>query len=163
MKPNNVSMMKCGHAANALTGPPPGMPCCAICGPNGEGWNVVDDSYLYLENRRAQCHYYGMTTRHNECNFGGEGDKVCRCEQPSDPTHLPFFEYLGPGSPLRLCKHCGLGIGAHRAGDYACPTRYNNRGKPGEIIPGSEKWHGKTYEAKEYKFDSFYCGCHGWN
>jgi hypothetical protein len=86
----STPMMKCGHSANAEHD---GKPCCVICAGITEGWDIVDTNPPDLSSRKARCINYGKPTRHNECNFGGERDTICHCEQPSDPTHLPFFEY----------------------------------------------------------------------
>lgn len=152
----NIPMMKCGHSANAENGK--GYPACAICAPDPRAYQV-DSNPPSLEGRKARCTYYGTPTRHNECNYGGERDAICHCEQPSS-TKLPFFEYLGPDAPTRLCKYCGLTRHAHRLEDGACPLRYQGSMKP---IPGSYAWQGKTFESRDYEFDEFYCGCHSWD
>lgn len=66
-----------------------------------------------LSARRARCTYYGKMPRHNECNYGGAGNTPCQCEQPSDGP-LPFFKYLGVGSPTSLAQCvCGFYASAH--------------------------------------------------
>lgn len=82
----------------------------------------------------------------------------CGAKQPSS-SNLPFFEDLSADSPQaqRLCKHCGYYIQAHDKEHMANNVPGNRRtvveqGK----CPGFEK-HGA------YEFDSFYCGCRGWD
>lgn len=152
----DIPLMKCGHSAMSVT--KDGKPACPICAPDPRAYEV-DDNPPNFEGRRARCSYYGKPTHHNECNFGQEGHAICTCEQPSDPGHLPFFKYLGPGSHQRLCKHC------HFIHEGACPTHYRiyhdtDTPKP---IPGSQAWAGESFEPEEYEFDEFYCGCHSWN
>lgn len=61
-------LMKCGHTANALTN---GKPCCAICVPKREAFEIVEG--FDLKNRIAKCCY-------------------CSKKRTSD-LDLPFFEY----------------------------------------------------------------------
>jgi len=73
----------------------------------------VDDAAPDLSTRRARCAYYGKQPYKNECNYGGKHGELCRCEQPSNGP-LPFFKYLGPGSPKsrEMCR-CGYYAIAH--------------------------------------------------
>ena len=94
-------MMKCGHAANATTGPDQ-RPCCAICARIVEGWDVIDTDAPDLSERRARCAYYGGTIRQygrggNECDEC-RGKQRCQCERPSS-SNLAFFEYT-PDKPF---------------------------------------------------------------
>lgn len=64
-------MMKCGHAANAVT--KGDIPACAICIGIHEGATIIDDSPASLEGRIAEC-------------------MDCHGRRPSDLS-LPFFEH----------------------------------------------------------------------
>lgn len=66
-------MMKCGHAANALTHPDK-KPCCVICAPNPDAYIVVASPDL--TGRKSRCAYY----------------RQCETEVDSKVT-LPFFEH----------------------------------------------------------------------
>ena len=70
-----MTLMKCGHAANAHT--QDGRPVCAICTGIRPGADEVDDSPPNLAGRTARCSYY---------------DWHCQSQQPSDPS-LPFFAH----------------------------------------------------------------------
>jgi hypothetical protein len=75
-----------------------------------------------------------LTGRKARCACGALAD--------SDPG-LAFFEYRGPGSPDELsCKNCGIR-------DHA----------------GREVWTKcQNYEPHgPWEFDSYYCGCRGWD
>jgi hypothetical protein len=92
------SLMKCGCAPssthnNAHDGKDVGHWSCFVhsCCDVGE---AVD-----LSQRKARCAYYGGRPHKNECSADGCRAGSCQCERPSDPATLPFFEYLGPGSP----------------------------------------------------------------
>lgn len=80
----------------------------------------------------------------------------CDCGRtcPSDGTapgytEIPFFQYWGPGSEKaeRQCASCG---------------KY-------EVAHGPAAPHGGRYACAEWRqrqpdeFDSFYCGCRGWD
>ena len=105
-------MMACGHRANSLgreAGATVLGPACVIC-----GCFQVTALAPDLSERRARCHYYGKSVRKSECNYNGDRDGVCYCEQPSDAP-LPFFEYLGPGSLDSVARcTCGLYERPHR-------------------------------------------------
>ena len=66
-------MMKCGHAANAIT-MGSNKPCCAICVGIHQGAEEVDDNPPDLTGRMARCAY-----------------RNCQSKQKSI-TNLPFFE-----------------------------------------------------------------------
>lgn len=108
---DQTPMMKCGCAAQGLRHMPDGskVPCCITHG------CIEPAEQINLEGRHARCAYYGSSTgRHNECNYGQDHSDICTCEQPSS-TELPFFEFLGEGSPesQNKCK-CGYDWIAHQ-------------------------------------------------
>jgi hypothetical protein len=83
----NTPMMKCGHAANAISN---GKPCCIIC-----FMTIGDDSMTPMDtpdltNRRARCSYYN--TQPNHKHEGRCDRNICHCEEPSS-SNLAFFEY----------------------------------------------------------------------
>ena len=82
-------MMKCGHAANAVTAD--GKPSCVICAGIHPGHNIVDDAPPDLSTRTARCFYYGMVPSRNECSQC-RGKDACGCERPSN-TDLAFFAH----------------------------------------------------------------------
>jgi len=60
---------------------------------------------------------------------------------------LPFFEYRGPGSlhATAICK-CGYYASAHAE------------------QPGRKRFACDAFESRgAHEFDSFYCGCRGWD
>lgn len=100
-----MTMMKCGHAANAYyVADNQELPSCVIC----DCREVVESPNL--EGRTARCSYYGKRGGRNwESHFGPRPDDgICRAEVPSS-EQLPFFS------------------------------------------------------AKDGEFDSYYCGCWGWD
>lgn len=88
-----MTMMACGHAANATRD---GKPACVICWEINPGAAEVVES-PDLTGRKARC-------------------ADCGREQPS-AFNLPFFEYRGPGSARAQtqCAGCGYSVVAHRA------------------------------------------------
>ncbi len=81
---------------------------------------------------------------------------VCHALVPSDPK-LAFFEFRGDGSRLATisCKHCGLYGVAH---DAVYCAKYN---RSRSIV---EEGRCPGVEARgAFEFDSFYCGCSGWD
>lgn len=64
-------MMKCGHAANAVTAD--GKPCCAICAGFTPDAEIIADTAPDLTGRKARCGYCGKLT--------------------DSKISLPFFEY----------------------------------------------------------------------
>lgn len=71
------------------------------------------------------------------------------CKVVPSKWNLPFFEYRGPGSDIgkRSCKHCSYYERAHT-----------------EEIRKRNKHVCSNFEPKgEFEFDSYYCGCHGWD
>lgn len=86
-----------------------------------------------LAGRRARC----------TCGYTCNSDA-----SDSGYTELPFLEYWGPGSKkaTEQCK-CGYYRAAHT------PEAFRGRGIAC-----------KTFECREPdEFDSFYCGCRGWD
>lgn len=77
----------------------------------------------------------------------------CSCgkTKPSDSWHtLPFFEFRGDGSPsaTESCKHCGYFRVAHTPEAMA-----RNNGLKCVNFESHGAWG----------FDSYYCGCRGWD
>lgn len=70
------------------------------------------------------------------------------CLRRDSNTELAFFEYLGPDSPAAInrCKHCGFYEEAH-----------TKEKPPMECRSHKFEPHGA------YEFDSYYCGCRGWD
>jgi hypothetical protein len=86
-----MTMMKCGHSANAKH---EGKPCCAICAEILPQAYVVDEEPPDLAEREARC--------------------SCGKTMPSNDKNLAFFEYRGEGSQVSFnCKVCGFSIVAH--------------------------------------------------
>lgn len=126
-------LMNCGHVAQSVT--PDGSPACVICVGVDPGATMVAEKPS-LEGRKAQCPY-------------------CKVVTPSEYT-LAFFEYQGEGS--RVAAHrceCGFADVAHAPlispdhPDVAAGRRrfFDHDFKPNGALP----------------FDSFYCGCRGWD
>lgn len=84
-----TQMMKCGHAANAVSGD---KPVCAICFPDPRAHTPVED--FELSNRKARC--------------------ACGRIVPSS-IKLAFFEYTGEGSSaaIETCATCHYFETAH--------------------------------------------------
>lgn len=119
-----MTMMTCGHAANATRHTPDGsIPSCAIC-------DCVEQAPAPdLTGRQARC--------------------GCGEVRPSDPD-LAFFEFRGEGSwaAQNVCKTCRYAKKAHETENWA-----RSNGK----VCDSFQPHGA------YEFDTFYCGCRGWD
>lgn len=146
---NTMVMMKCGCASQTVRVMKDGsrVPSCFT-----HDCLEVAESPPSLADRKARCAYYGKTTSPrgsygggNECNYGQRNAQRCTCEQPSSPE-LPFFEYLGPGSPyaLTMCK-CGYYEVAHG---------------PAARFPAKCK---RFEPVGAQPFDKFFCGCQGWD
>lgn len=77
---------------------------------------------------------------------GRQARCICGKTVPSDPK-LPFFEARGPGSRYseEHCVECWYYEEAH-------------------TIPG-RGWYGKHEfkPGRTHEYDSFYCGCRGWD
>ncbi len=72
----------------------------------------------------------------------------CRRLKPSS-TALAFFEFCGEGSEraTKTCKHCGYNAVAHAP----------------EVMAKNDALRCKTFEPHgAFEFDSYYCGCGGW-
>lgn len=96
-------MLECGHAANAHDSE--GKPSCAICVGLHPGAKIVAVNPPDLSTRRARCDYFSKGTAKgrglrcsNECNYGGNSETTCKCEQPSS-SDLPFFKHR-PSEPF---------------------------------------------------------------
>jgi len=80
---------------------------------------------------------------------------ICGKINPSDEAlpgykSLPFFEARGPGSPWSLdtCVHCRFAARAHEP----------------EVMARNTSLKCETFEpGAVLEFDSFYCGCRGWD
>lgn len=104
-------------------------------------WRPVDITREMLEGREAQCPY-------------------CKKTEPSiEFARLAFFEYRGPGN-TRYCDHCGWAECCHARN--ATETR---DGVPWNTVadkPCHVKDHAWSDEQGR-EFDSYYCGCRGWD
>ncbi len=132
---SKMTYMACGHAANATDGK--GQPACVICvGLNRGAETPVEPPDL--SHRQARCY--------------------CGLIRPSDSEHLAFFEYRGPGSPTATdhCK-CGYHLVAHDIGECRKRVASNQ-------LTIVELGKCKGFEARgPHEYDSFYCGCRGWD
>lgn len=139
-------MMACGHAANAHTKNDIGedIPCCIICAPNPESMVVVGPPNL--EGRIAKCGYsspgrywYGTVEDHNK----GVPSRI----------DLAFFEFKGEGSRIAMerCKECGFADVAHEGE------------KLGKWVRDADVKRHPFVPHGPYEFDSYYCGCYGWD
>jgi hypothetical protein len=73
----------------------------------------------------------------------------CGTTRPSDPDSLAFFQYRGPGSShaTTTCK-CGYALEAHDKPHVQKQCAITGKGQtPRGPAP----------------YDSFYCGCRGWD
>ena len=86
-----------------------------------------------------------------EIELGREAQCICGHRQPSDPEKLAFFKFRGKGSrhATELC-HCGYNLAAHSEEHPHILKRCAETGK------------GKGPRGP-HEFDSFYCGCRGWD
>jgi len=80
---NEPVLMKCGHTANAEYDN--GKPCCLICSPKREAYEVVDDK-PNLTGRKAKCTDCGEIVDSN--------------------WNLPFFEYCPDKEYDRFYSGC---------------------------------------------------------
>jgi hypothetical protein len=162
MEKDNPPIMKCGHAANSVLEKKNGVvfdppkPFCAI-----HDEMELADVPPELEGRTARCGY-------------------CRKAVPSHKG-LAFFEYRGAGSADEtLCAHCGCYPVAHKVPCFRCeamhdPERvvnghlctcfcHDNNAKDGNCRMTKDAKVAYHYEARgPNEFDSYYCGCRGWD
>lgn len=84
-----------------------------------------------------------LTNRSASCGY-------CRTQRPS-ADDLPFFLYRGPGSEYAStqCISCGYSVVAHTTENWA-------RGR-------SLICQNFTSNPDGHEFDSYYCGCRGWD
>lgn len=74
---------------------------------------------------------------------------TCGASAPSSPA-LAFFEYRGPGAGRATCA----------VGDCIFLESVHQPINPHTGRPGVTD---HTFVARTYDFDSFYCGCRGWD
>ncbi|MCA1782018.1 MAG: hypothetical protein LC679_07545 [Intrasporangiaceae bacterium] len=98
--------------------------------------------------RMARCAHFGGG-RKNHQSEGACRPRPCDCERPSSPS-LPFFEDRSPGTQVDRCVTCGKFRIAH---EYD-PTR---------VRPEPVSKHPFVPMTEGYPYDSFYCGCWGWD
>lgn len=139
-----MTMMGCGHAANATSN---GKPACVIC----YGIDPLSDIVVAapdLSNRMAKCSY-----RHVNVPKGRGYSAPVMEPIPSSPT-LAFFEYKGEGSrsALDMCAKCSKAKAPH-VPIMEAGTRWE---RPG-ITDHTFEPHGA------YEYDEYYCGCFGWD
>jgi hypothetical protein len=127
-------MLSCGHAANSTN--QHGEPSCAICAGVCESTPITPPD---LTGRMARC--------------------TCGRTEPSTlDGSLAFFEFCGEGSPRAtdICV-CHYASCAHDPA-YMARNVPNNR----KTVIEQGKCSGfRPQGARE--FDSYYCGCRGWN
>lgn len=82
----------------------------------------------------------------------------CGAERPSDKDRLAFFEYRGPGSSfaVEICA-CGFYRSAHEPEECRKRVRGNQ-----QTVVESGRCAGFTSQGP-HEFDSYYCGCRGWD
>ena len=73
----------------------------------------------------------------------------CDDRRPSDPS-LPFFEDRSPGTQDHRCRDCRKFRAAH---EY----------DPRRVRPEASSKHECVPMTEGYPYDSFYCGCRGWD
>lgn len=134
MQANKSSpLMKCGHTAMAIDGK--GNLCCVIC-----DCYEIENNLPNLEGRLAKCDCCGNTRKSS--------------------LGLAFFEYRGIGSKFaeNKCHICGYFTKNKplKNGKFC----YANSDKP---IPNVCINKGKQCVYGPYEYDSFYCGCRGWD
>jgi hypothetical protein len=130
-------VMKCGHAANAVT--QFGDPTCVICIGIDSGASIVA-SQPDLTGRMMRCY----------------------CTKPpiSSNRNEAFFEYRGPGSrhATDMCKNCRYAYSGHllaSEGGVASHKDHTN------CVAGRRD-HCFNFEPRgAHEFDSYYCGCGG--
>lgn len=147
------TMLECGHAAQGThvqdhNGLGENHPSCAICSPSDEA--CQPDTQVALRGRQAYCAYYKHQTGVHSTKRGGKAQEQ---PQPSS-SNLPFFEFTGHLSnrALSFCKNCGMHANPHMTADPAARLQLTKRGMCQDFTP-----HGA------YEFDSYYCGCWGWD
>lgn len=137
-------MMACGHAANAHTKNEDGedIPSCVICAPSIESRTIIGPPNL--EGRIAKCAYSSP----GRYWYGNPEDHAKGVPSRID---LAFFEYKGPGSKAAMehCGECGYYLVAHSGPQMG---KWVKNPKDHEFVP-----HGP------YEFDTYYCGCFGWD
>ncbi len=100
---------------------------------------------ISLEGRTARCAY-------------------CRAEVPStEHERLAFFEYRGPGSrdAERQCKHCRYFDTAHDPEHMQRLARSGGERRPTIVEQG--RCPGFETDPNGNPYDSYFCGCRGWN
>ena len=128
-------MMKCGHRAHGVDGN--GKPVCVTCVGLDPRAREVEENPPSYEGREARCAY-------------------CQLVKPSN-ADLAFFEYRGPGSTY-AAEHCVCGFGpkAHELREYPDRSRPTSNSR--------EYASCDTFKARgPALYDSFYCGCRGWD
>lgn len=86
----------------------------------------------------------------------------CGRTQPSTADHLAFFEFIGEGSryATQSCRHCGYHDVAHQPEHMETLVHIGGKRRPTVVedgrCPGFEP-------AGAHEFDTFYCGCRGWD
>lgn len=136
-------MMACGHAANAHTKDAEGkdIPCCVICAPTPESMTIIGPPNL--EGRVAKCGY----STPGRYWYGTPEDHAKGVPSRID---LAFFEYRGEGSNWATQKcHCGKFEVAHRGPQMGAWVRN----------PPDHDFEPRGAD----EFDSYYCGCFGWD
>lgn len=108
------------------------------------------DTAVVPAGRKARCSYYGTVATGSTAVPCGTADRgaPCTCERPSsDRAELAFFEARGPGTQDRKCCNCGYFDVAHDR----------------ESRPNSRACDEFAAVTDGHTYDSFYCGCRGWD
>jgi hypothetical protein len=88
-------------------------------------------------------------------NLTNRKAKCYSCNSIRDSSlELPFFTYRGEGSPdaKNHCKNCGYYEQAHNTNRY-----YKGTTEVNPLLCSKFEPHGV------YEYDTFYCGCRGWD
>lgn len=86
----------------------------------------------------------------------------CGATVPSDTDSIAFFEDRSAGSraATNSCKHCGYSECAHDPAHMETLVHLNGKRRPTQVEAG----RCPGFEPKgEWEFDSYYCGCRGWD
>lgn len=130
-------MMKCGHAAQG-THSPGGGPCCVICSPDPEAYEIAEIQ-PDLTGRIARCH--------------------CGREMPSS-FDLAFFEYGGDArsAPKEVLDHRNQLL-------QILNGKWRPREEREELLKtlGPQIKEANRQLKLQATCDSYFCGCDGWD
>jgi hypothetical protein len=123
------------------------------------GWQEVDEPYTEAHGVTAFEDIQELAKAYLELQKLAGREARCTCGQTAPSTkaldgYLAFFKYRGEGSRAATdsCKHCGYAEIAHTQEDTKQRMNVVTRGK----CPG--------FEPKgDWGYDTYYCGCRGWD